>query len=103
MKRIKFLVFTIFETHGADNPENPRFDVDQVEDMRDDQAQRWLKRKRAELIEDLGPDVDPAIAGADPEKVQELRDAIARERAAEDEALADDLDDAADNLKAALG
>lgn len=99
MKKIKFTRRTVFETHGPNHPDNPIFEVDQEETLSNDQAERWLKRSRAVLIEDLGSDVDPVLAGADPAKVDELRDAVNREHDAEEQKLADDLDDAADDLR----
>lgn len=99
MKRIKFTLDTVFETFGAGHPENPHWAADEIADMRDDQAQRWLKRKRAELVEDLGPD---EIPGADVAQVDEIKAEVERRFGASLGDALDDLDAATDLLKTAL-
>lgn len=103
MKRIKFYERTIFETHGPNHPENPVFEKDAIEEMRDDQAERWLKRKKAELVADLGPDDDtPVVAGIPKAKVQELREQIQQRDEKQTGVMADTLDKGAAKLKQAM-
>ncbi len=88
MKKIKFVERTVFNQYGVDHPDNPVFEADSEHTLRNDQADRWLKRERAVLIEDLGPD---ELETADPEQVAVIEQAIEVRDGAQFESLADML------------
>lgn len=96
MKRIKFLSNEDWDTG---RPDATTYEAGKEYTLRNDLADRWLRRKKAELVEDLGPDVIP---GADPEKVAEIQRVVEQRNAAEVDALADEVADAREALKAAL-
>lgn len=105
MKRIKFLERAVFNQFGVDHPDNPVFEADQVEDMRDDQAERWLKRGKAELVEDLGPD-ELVIDGVPSQVIADVREQVEQrveqEQRDENEEAAEQLGNATDALRKAI-
>lgn len=100
MKTIKFIEDCELQSFGIEHPDNPRFTKDQVETLRNDQADRWLNRNVAELIEDLGPD---ELATADQDQVAQIEQAIEVRDGAEFASLADKLAESREALKTALG
>lgn len=99
MKRIRFIKRTVFETLGPGHPDNPVFEEGAEETLRNDQADRWLKRQRAELVEDLGPD---ELEAADQEQVAVIEQAIEERDGAQFEGLADLLAKSRNELTNAL-
>lgn len=100
MKRIKFVEDTVFEQYGVDHPDNPKFEAESEHTLRNDQADRWLKRERAVLVEDLGPD---ELETADAEQVAVIEAAIEVRDGAQFESLADDLARSRNDLLNAIG
>ena len=100
MKRIKFDEDTVFEQFGVDHPDNPRFDADSEHTIRNDQADRWLKREKAVLVEDFGP---YELETADQEQVSIIEHAIEVRDGAQFESLADDLARSRNELLNAIG
>lgn len=68
MKRIRFTVRTEFEKFGRKHADNPVFEQGSEHTMRDDQADRWLKRGVAVLWTGV-PD---EVAAADPLRSNEV-------------------------------
>lgn len=100
MKRIRFTQRAVFEINGPNHPDNPVFELESEHTLRNDQADRWLNRKKAELVEDLGPDV---LETANAEVVQEITQAIEVRDGAQFESLADELARSRNELNNALG
>jgi hypothetical protein len=100
MKRIKFTARTEFEKFGRKHPDNPVFEEGSEHTMRNDQADRWLKRKAAELVEDFGSD---EIEGVDPLLVDEVERTIENRSAEALEAMADTVAAARQGLLNAIG
>jgi formylmethanofuran dehydrogenase subunit A len=74
--RIKFTEHTIFETEGPGR--GPVFEVGRYYTMREDQAQKWIKREVAEFVEEV-PDVeylDPTEAQLELSRIQQALPAL---------------------------
>lgn len=61
MKVIRFTRDVVFEKYGRNHADNPKFAKESEHTMRNDQAQRWLTRGAAELVEDLGGEEELAL------------------------------------------
>lgn len=85
MKKIKFVERAVFQQFGPDHPDNPVFEAESEHTLRNDQADRWLKREKAVLVEDLGPD---ELETADAEQVAVIEQAIEVRDGAQFESLA---------------
>lgn len=99
MKRIKFIERAVFQQFGPDHPDNPVFEEGSEHTLRNDQADRWLKREKAELVEDFGPD---ELESADPEQVAVIEQAIEVRDGAQFKNLADELARSRNELNNAL-
>lgn len=68
--RVRFTADVLYETEGRG--EGPRYAADEVHDLRDDRAERWLRRGVAVPTGDEPSEAEPAagepktVAAADP-------------------------------------
>lgn len=95
MKRIKFTERAVFEQFGPGHPDNPVFESGGVYTLLNEQAERWLRRAAAELIEELGADT---FDGADPARIAQLRAEVERRFEVQIAAMTKDLADGRDQL-----
>lgn len=102
MKTIKFLEDCELESFGRGHPDNQKYAEGETQTLRNDQADRWLNRKKADLIEDLGPD-ELEVAGVPKEVITEIKDELGRRNEADLDDLASQMADSRKALDAALG
>lgn len=78
MKKIRFTRNAELERFGRNHPDNPRFEKESVHTLRNDQANRWLERGAAELIEDFGTEDEIDVNDEEARTAAAMRDARAK-------------------------